>query len=380
MSTGMNDLVLTDCHCHISHRLLEHDGAGLRAQLGRCVQTGVGTIAVSIFDTESQWLPSLQKIIASHQVKVLVTLGMEPPSLSRGMARLEQRLVSAFRLAGQMAEAKEIAAIGETGLDYYWPAVNFLESRGFSNAAVKKEMEYRFSEIVSEPLVSECIRIQQDVFIRWISLAKSLGLPLVIHEREAFEDTLQIVEKSGIAPNKVMFHCFGHGVKEARRILDAGYWISLPSSLAFREPFRSVADMVPLHRLLLETDSPYHSPVPGLYQEAQRLASEEAGKRGLSGKVLEDFANEHRKSRFIQILEEHLPWLLFPDNRTGQGSRSQSLTAAQYFLESSDNRRVNESALIRSSAWSLAGIRGMTFEEICRMTTENAGRVYGFSV
>ena len=124
-----------------------------------------------------------------------------------------------------------MVAIGETGLDYYW--------------------DYAPREA------------QQAAF-RWhIELAKQVGKPLMIHDRDAHEDVLSILEEQG-APETVVFHCFSGDVDLARRCVDAGYVLSFAGPVTFRNavPLREAARMVPGEQLLVETDAPFLTPHP----------------------------------------------------------------------------------------------------------------------
>jgi Tat protein secretion system quality control protein TatD with DNase activity len=270
-----------------------------------------------------------------------------------------------------LADTGRIRAVGETGLDYYWPVVNFLQLQGLDRSDIERTMAENRDEILHEAPVKKALRIQRLVFARCIELAKELGLPLVIHEREALTDTMELLDKCRIPPDQVMFHCFGHGKSEAAAVLKAGYWISLPSSLGFRDPFREVAEDIPLERLLLETDSPYHSPVPGLWKQARALAQQEQLAKGTRGKEKEKLLRETGRNHFVKSVEEHFPGLEFTF-REGKAS----VPAKTYFIESSDNRRINEPAFIRSSAMSMALIRKQPLKDICRITSENASHFY----
>lgn len=124
-----------------------------------------------------------------------------------------------------------VVAVGETGLDYYW--------------------DYS----PPEP--------QQEAF-RWhIDLAKRSGKPLMIHDREAHEDILRILDEEG-APETVVFHCFSGDGEFARRCVDAGYVLSFAGTATFRNArgVREAVALVPVEQLLVETDAPFLTPHP----------------------------------------------------------------------------------------------------------------------
>jgi len=126
----------------------------------------------------------------------------------------------------------EIAAIGEGGLDYH-----HMEG---SRAA------------------------QVELFEGQLELASRLGLPMIVHSREAFADTLAIVAGAARAGLRVLIHCFGYGSAEARAFLDSGCFVSFAGNLTYKgaDALREACAAVPADRLLLETDAPYMNPMP----------------------------------------------------------------------------------------------------------------------
>ena len=106
--------------------------------------------------------------------------------------------------------------------------------------------------------------VQQDVFRQQIRLAKQRRLPIVIHTREAEEDTFQILTEEDAHEVGGVFHCFTGDRAMAQRVLDLGFHLSLAGIVTFprASELKEVAKMVPLERLLIETDSPFLAPVP----------------------------------------------------------------------------------------------------------------------
>ncbi|MFC9250908.1 TatD family hydrolase [Amycolatopsis thailandensis] len=130
-----------------------------------------------------------------------------------------------------LAKESRVVAVGETGLDYYW--------------------DYSPHDA------------QQDAF-RWhIDLAKRIGKPLMIHDRDAHEDVLRILEEEG-APEQVVFHCFSGDEVVARRCVDAGYALSFAGTVSFRNArgLHEAARIVPADQYLVETDAPFLTPHP----------------------------------------------------------------------------------------------------------------------
>ena len=125
---------------------------------------------------------------------------------------------------------KKIVAVGEIGLDYYWDK-SFVE-------------------------------LQKEVFIKQINMAKRLDLPVVVHDREAHKDCFDILKAQGA--KNVLFHCFSGSVEFMKECVKQGWYIAIGGVVTFKNAvkMKDVALEVPLEKLVLETDSPYLTPVP----------------------------------------------------------------------------------------------------------------------
>lgn len=140
-------------------------------------------------------------------------------------------------LLKSLASNPHVVALGETGLDYYYQQDN--------------------------------AQTQQQVFAHHVQVGRELRKPVIVHTRQAKQDTLAII-KSEQAYSGVL-HCFTEDIDTARQLLDLGFYISLSGIVTFKnaEPLREVARYVPIERLLIETDSPYLAPVPYRGKENQ---------------------------------------------------------------------------------------------------------------
>jgi TatD DNase family protein len=178
--------------------------------------------AITVGDTiaASQWCvtaagehPDVYAAVAVHPTEIA---GLDDD----GYAELER-----------LAHDPRVVAVGETGLDYYWDR--------------------------TEPAD------QQHHFRRHIELAKRLGKPLMIHDREAHADVLRILREEG-APDQVVFHAFSGDAAMAAECVAAGYVLSFPGVVTFRNApdLRAAAGAVPLEHLLAETDAPFLTPHP----------------------------------------------------------------------------------------------------------------------
>jgi len=132
----------------------------------------------------------------------------------------------------ELAQHRKVVAIGETGLDYHY------------NLSLHED--------------------QRRVFAEHLRIAAESKLPVIIHCRKAFEETLQVLDEYSRDVEKVVFHCFGGSAQQAKIVLDRGYYISFTGVVTFKnaEKKRAAAKIVPLDRLMLETDCPYMSPEP----------------------------------------------------------------------------------------------------------------------
>lgn len=148
----------------------------------------------------------------------------------------------------ELAKSDKIVAIGEIGLDYHWDKSN--------------------------------IELQKEIFIKQLKLANELGLPVSVHERDAHKDCFDILKQHNKGA-KIVLHCFSGSAEFARECLKEGWYIALGGVVTFKNApkTKEVAKVVPLDRLLVETDAPYLAPTPFRGSENQpayvRLVAEE---------------------------------------------------------------------------------------------------------
>jgi TatD DNase family protein len=199
-----------DSHCHLdpdtaADRVAEARAAGV----GRIVNVGTDV------DDSRTAIETAQRFD-----DVWATAGVHPHESSRGLGRLEALLTEPL-----------VVAVGECGLDYHYD---------HSPRAV-----------------------QRQVFADQIVLAHAHELALVIHTREAWDDTFAILAAQGV-PSRTVFHCFSGGPGEAERALALGAYVSFSGIVTFKNAtdVRHAAAGTPLDRMLVETDSPYLAPVP----------------------------------------------------------------------------------------------------------------------
>ena len=162
--------------------------------------------------------------IANQNENIYAMVGIFPSEAKTYNKDIEEKMID-------FAQSQKVVAVGEIGLDYYW-------DKSFND-------------------------IQQDVFIKQIKLANKLNLPIVIHDREAHKDTFDILKEHN-QNSKVLFHCFSGSVEFMRECVKQGWFIALGGVVTFKNAIKmkEVTKEVPLEKLMLETDSPYLTPVP----------------------------------------------------------------------------------------------------------------------
>lgn len=215
-----------DAHTHLD-ACGATDAVGVRAALDRAQAVGVaGVVTVADDMAAARWVVAA----SGWDDRVHAAVGLHP---TRTSVFSDSDRDEIERLAGQ----PRVVAVGETGLDYYW-----------TQAA---------PDTTSPPAA------QREAF-RWhIDLAKRVGKPLMIHDRDAHADVLSILTDVG-PPETVIFHCFSGEAAMARDCIAAGYVLSFAGPVSFRNAraLREAAVLVPDGQLLVETDAPYLTPHP----------------------------------------------------------------------------------------------------------------------
>ena len=242
--------MLIDSHCHLNYAgLAERQGDVLAAARGSGVQ---GFLNIST--RESEW----QAVVATaeREADVWATVGIHPHEAD-GHADLGQAALLAA------AEHPRVIGIGETGLDYYYDK---------SDRAV-----------------------QQALFRTHIAVARETGLPLVIHTRDADEDTAAIIaEEMGQGAFPALIHCFTASPAFGRHMLELGLTISISGIVTFKNArdLQAFVAEIPAERLLVETDSPFLAPVPhrGKTCEPAYVRDTAAFVANLRGEALETLA------------------------------------------------------------------------------------------
>ena len=203
-----------DSHCHVHDERIPDGAAGAVASAR---EAGVTTMITVGCDRATSHAAIAT---AAAHAGVFATVGLHPHEAAAGVESIVDLL-----------DTPGIVAVGEAGLDYYYDHA--------PRAA------------------------QRDVFAAQIQLAHARALPLVIHTRDAWDDTFDILAAEG-APSRTIFHCFTGGPDEVRRCLDLEAFVSFSGIVTFKgaTDVQAAAKLCPFERMLVETDSPYLAPVP----------------------------------------------------------------------------------------------------------------------
>jgi TatD DNase family protein len=216
---------LIDAHTHLD-ACGAQDAEGVRAIVDRAAAVGVEAVVTIADDLESaRWVTRA----AGWDSRVYAAVALHP---TRADALDDAARSELAALAG----SERVVAIGETGLDLYWPG----RLDGCAEPAVQRE-----------------------AFAWHIDLAKRTGKPLMIHNRDADAEVLDVLRAEG-APETVIFHCFSSGPEMARTCIAAGWYLSLSGTVSFKNAvdLREAALLIPPEQLLVETDAPFLTPHP----------------------------------------------------------------------------------------------------------------------
>ncbi len=215
-------LALADAHCHLDPGYFPE---GPDAVLKRAADAGVvGFVVVGVGETLEQ---ARHAVALARRLpeRVCACVGLHPHDAARWTESTHDEL-------RDLARSPEVVAVGEIGLDYHYD---------------------------HSPR-----DVQRAVFARLIALARDVKKPIVVHTREAADDTLAILEREGARDVGGIIHCFSEDRPFAARALDLGFDVSLSGIVTFKNAraVQEVAAWAPLDRILVETDSPYLAPVP----------------------------------------------------------------------------------------------------------------------
>lgn len=237
-----------DSHCHLTSLKGGGDGTDLAAEaVAAAAEAGVARMI-----TVGCTVPDSRRVIetAARFDNVWATAGVHPHDAKDGIEGLSELL-----------DEPKVVAVGECGLDYYYD---------------------------HSPR-----DVQAEVFKQQIEMAHQSGLTLVIHSRDAWDDTFAILDEAGM-PERTIFHCFTGGADEGAAATERGAYLSFSGIVTFGSAgdVRAAAEQAPVDKILIETDSPYLAPVPhrGKPNQPANVAVVGAFMAELRGLDAEEFA------------------------------------------------------------------------------------------
>lgn len=210
-----------DSHSHYNDEKFDEDREQILEEI---YKAGVTKVIVAGYDINS----SKKAVDLSKKYKYIYAIcGISPNDIAETENEIEQQIEQIEKIA----QSTKIVGIGEIGLDYYWNKEN-------------KEL-------------------QKKAFINQIKLADKMDLPIIIHTREAVMDTIQIL-KENTPKRKGVFHCCPLNIELVKEGLKLGFYISLAGPITFKNSKNAdeIIQMIPLEKMLIETDSPYLAPEP----------------------------------------------------------------------------------------------------------------------
>lgn len=213
----------TDAHCHLDPNSFDGDD-GVDAAIARARDAGVTRMVTIGAGYGLDCAPRAREVAARHP-DVWFTAGVHPHDAKHWSD-------AAAALVRSLAADPRCVGVGEMGLDFHYD----LSDRDAQRA---------------------CLREQ-------VALARALGKPIVIHDRDTDGETLRILDDTGAFDVGVLFHCFAGDVDDMRAVVDRGGMVSIPGIVTFRKPgaLAEVAAQVPADRYLVETDAPFLAPIP----------------------------------------------------------------------------------------------------------------------
>lgn len=212
-------MILTDTHTHLYY---ETDIEKLDGLMQRCLDNQVSRLFLPNVDSES--IPMVFRLAERYPEHCFPMLGLHP-------CDVKDNFKEELNVISQEIERRKIYAIGEIGVDLYWD--------------------------------KSTLAIQQDAFRIQIGWAKQLNLPIVIHCREAFDQIFEILEELKDSKLRGIFHCFTGNQEQAKKVIDLGFFLGIGGVLTYKNSgLDKVVQEIDLKHIVLETDSPYLTPVP----------------------------------------------------------------------------------------------------------------------
>lgn len=211
---------MIDTHTHLYHEDFEND---IDEVVTRAIKNGVEKFYLPAIDSETH--QRMFDLEAKYPEIMFPMMGLHPTSVKKETWKEELQIVENY------LNQRDFCAIGEIGIDLYWE--------------------------------KEFLDIQQQAFEKQIDWAIERNKPIVIHSRESFDETFEILEAKKNPLLRGIFHCFSGNLEQAEKIIDLGFYLGIGGVVTFKNgKIDQFLSQIPLEKIVLETDSPYLAPVP----------------------------------------------------------------------------------------------------------------------
>lgn len=254
--------MIFDSHAHYDDGAFDADREEI---LSQCINQGIGHI-VNVSSSLESVKTTLS--LAEKYPFIYAAVGIHPDEAG-------QLNEESFAWLKEQCGNPRTVAVGEIGLDYYWDKENH--------------------------------ETQKYWFERQIELAKELELPIIVHSREACADTLEQIRKAHTEKLKGVIHCFSYSPEVAQEYVEMGYYIGIGGVVTFKNArkLKEVVDVLPVERILLETDCPYLAPVPNRGKRNSSLnlpyvAAAVAELKGLTSEEVIRITDENARNLYFQ--------------------------------------------------------------------------------
>jgi len=212
-------MIFTDTHTHLYY---EQDVEKQGQLMERCFENDVSRLFLPNVDVAS--IAMIDALVKKYPDNCFAMAGLHP-------CDVKDDYLQNLQIIFDSISGRKIYAIGEIGIDLYWDKTT--------------------------------LSIQQDAFHKQINWAKDLGLPIVIHCREAFDEVFEVLESERDEKLRGIFHCFTGNVAQAKQAIDLNFYLGIGGVVTYKKAgLDAVLTEIPLSKLVLETDSPYLAPVP----------------------------------------------------------------------------------------------------------------------
>ncbi|MCX6710344.1 MAG: TatD family hydrolase [Candidatus Woesearchaeota archaeon] len=221
-------MIIADVHCHLDF----FDDLQIDEILKRAGENNVKAAITNGVDQKS----NRKALVLSQKYKMVkAALGLHPEFIEKFDDKTIKEEINFIR-----EHKKEIVAVGEIGLDYHWVKDETLRKR------------------------------QRELFLMQLEFAKEIKKPVIVHSRDSESECIEILSSSGI--KNVLMHCFSGGMNLVKECYEKGFMFSIPTNIVKSSHFQKAAEILPLSRILTETDAPFLSPYPGKKNEPSFIA------------------------------------------------------------------------------------------------------------